>query len=353
MQTNDSDFSQNLLLWHSRFGRTDLPWQLNHHAYGIWISEIMLQQTQVQTAIPYYQRFMHRFPDIVSLANADEDDVLHHWSGLGYYARARNLHRSAQIIQADHKGFFPDAFDAVIALPGIGRSTAGAILAFAFQQRHPILDGNVKRVLCRYCGISGYPGLKKVETVLWQLADKYTPNTQIAAYTQAIMDLGATCCTRNQPNCVACPQHSDCFAHKTNQIDEFPSRKPKSGTRKKKSVFMLVLTDKSNPNRSEAIYLIKRPSRGIWGGLYCFPEFNQLSEARQWIKTRTGTDPTFEISKTLIKHRFTHFDLTIQPLYLPLKAALQEIPANAIWHDPKQPHKLGLPKPVQTIIDTL
>jgi len=341
-------FTQRLLDWHHQSGRKDLPWQTSLDAYGVWVSEIMLQQTQVQTVIPYYERFMQRFPSIKALAEASEDDVLHHWSGLGYYARARNLHKAAQIIQSRHQGVFPNKFNQVLALPGIGRSTAGAILAFAFQQRHPILDGNVKRVLCRYHGIEGYPGVKLVETQLWQLADQHTPNQQLPAYTQAIMDLGATCCTRAKPHCLTCPQKADCFAFNHHQTDVLPHRKPKPSFRKKKSVFMLVIAD-----QHRQLYLIKRPASGIWGSLYCFPELESRADVDHWLNQHINADLTYKASSAAINHRFTHFDLVIQPLYIKLIPGCEVSAKNAIWFDPNRPQPLGLPTPVQTIIDTL
>ena len=203
-------FSQRLLKWYDRHGRHDLPWQTRPTPYRVWVSEIMLQQTQVATVIPYYQRFVKRFPDIQSLTAAEMDEVLHHWSGLGYYARGRNLHKAAGIIMRENGGLFPQTLDEVMALPGIGRSTAAAILALSGNQRHAILDGNVKRSLCRFHGIEGYPGARAVEKRLWELAEAHTPDRRIADYTQAIMDLGATLCTRGKPACGDCPMRSDC-----------------------------------------------------------------------------------------------------------------------------------------------
>ena len=214
-----TDFSGRLLAWFDRYGRKDLPWQVDD-PYGVWVSEIMLQQTQVQTVIPYYERFMRRFPDVVALADADIDAVLDHWSGLGYYARARNLHKAAQTVRDDFNGEFPQDFDAVSSLPGIGRSTAGAILALAFGERFPILDGNVKRVLARHRAIGGWPGKSAVAKLLWAAAEECTPDHNVAAYTQAIMDLGATVCTRSKPRCDACPLSGDCRARGTGTIGD-------------------------------------------------------------------------------------------------------------------------------------
>ena len=211
----EPDIADRLLTWHTQHGRKNLPWQRSSDPYPVWLSEIMLQQTQVTTVIDYFERFSKQFPTIQSLANAPVDDVLALWSGLGYYARARNLHKAAQIIVTEHNGKFPENIDDVIALPGIGKSTAGAILAFSKQQRHPILDGNVKRVLCRYYAIAGHPGKREIESQLWDLADKNTPAKKVNQYTQAIMDLGATLCTRTKPQCPDCPLIDTCAAKKT------------------------------------------------------------------------------------------------------------------------------------------
>jgi A/G-specific adenine glycosylase len=205
-----TDFAERVLTWFDGHGRKDLPWQEPIDAYRVWVSEIMLQQTQVQTVVPYFERFMQSFPDVLALADAAQDDVLRHWSGLGYYARARNLHRAAGIVRDEHGGAFPETLEAVMALPGIGRSTAGAILSIAFGQRHAILDGNVKRVLARHSGIAGWPGLTSVAKELWAIAERNTPDTRVADYTQAIMDLGATLCTRSNPACERCPVATDC-----------------------------------------------------------------------------------------------------------------------------------------------
>ena len=221
-----SDFSDRILAWSARHGRRNLPWQQSD-AYCIWISEIMLQQTQVQTVIPYYQRFMQSFPTIVALADASLDAVLGHWSGLGYYARARNLHGAAVIIRDEHGGVFPDTFEHVVALPGIGRSTAGAILSLAFETRCAILDGNVKRVLARHSAVGGWPGKSAVASQLWELAEHHTPQQCVAAYTQAIMDLGATVCTRSRPLCDKCPVNQDCQALVSESVDRYPGRKPR------------------------------------------------------------------------------------------------------------------------------
>ncbi|MGB5257277.1 MAG: A/G-specific adenine glycosylase, partial [Woeseiaceae bacterium] len=262
-----TSFSDRLLTWFDEHGRKDLPWQQRRDPYPIWISEIMLQQTQVQTVIPYFERFMQRFASIDALASADQDDVLHHWSGLGYYARARNLHRAARMIVSEHGGVFPDDIDAVTELPGIGRSTAGAILSLSRDQRHPILDGNVKRVLTRHAAIEGWPGKTAVLKALWALADRHTPDDRVAAYTQAIMDLGATLCTRSSPAGARCPVMGDCTAYAPDTVTLYPGRKPKKEKPLRTTTMLIARTE-------ARVYLERRPEAGIWGGLWSLPELD-------------------------------------------------------------------------------
>ena len=326
----------------------------------------MLQQTQVATVIPYYQRFVKRFPDIQSLTAAEMDEVLHHWSGLGYYARGRNLHKAAGIIMRENGGLFPQTLDEVMALPGIGRSTAAAILALSGNQRHAILDGNVKRSLCRFHGIEGYPGARAVEKRLWELAEAHTPDRRIADYTQAIMDLGATLCTRGKPACGDCPMRSDCFARKHGQTATLPWPKPRR-QRPFRQCHMLVMLD---PQQQVALF--KRPAKGIWGGLYSLPEFPTAAACEEQLQNyqlenldslRRGPD---------ILHKFSHFDLHITPQVLPLSAdSLQRIldssfistlpensgvmQENTLYHLGRGNHgnSAGIPAPVQKILDSL
>src|SRR5689334_18575699 len=275
--TRAGSIAPRLLAWHAKAGRHDLPWQKDLRkegsAYRVWVSEIMLQQTQVSTVIPYFERFLQRFPDAISLANAPPDEVLHLWTGLGYYARARNLHRAAQVIRDEHAGAFPTELDAVMALPGIGRSTAGAILAISTGQRHSILDGNVKRVLSRYYAIDGAPDENATIDELWRLADANTPAENVAVYTQAIMDLGATLCTRSRPRCDDCPIASDCRARLQGRQGELPAAKKRRALRKQKHAVMLVA------RRDQEVLLVQRPPSGIWGGLWCLPEFEHRDAA--------------------------------------------------------------------------
>lgn len=300
-------FAQRLLDWYARHGRKDLPWQREPTPYRVWVSEIMLQQTQVATVIPYYERFMARFPDVAALAEAGVDEVLHLWSGLGYYARARNLQRAAREVRERHGGEFPAAFDDVVALPGIGRSTAGAILALSRGERHPILDGNVKRVLARYHAVEGWPGRSAVANALWDHAEAHTPQTEVRAYTQAIMDLGATVCVRSRPACPLCPQASDCAAHRLGRQQDFPGKRPRRERPSKRARMLIAL-------RGGAVLLEKRPPAGIWGGLWGLPELAEGEAAADWCRRRLAAEPSEIASWEVVEHGFTHFDLTIEPV---------------------------------------
>lgn len=334
-----SDFSNTLLGWFQQYGRKDLPWQNTKDPYRIWVSEIMLQQTQVTTVIPYYQRFMERFPTVQALADAEQDDVLHHWTGLGYYARARNLHKAAKQIASEHNGQFPQQFDDVVALPGIGRSTAGAILSFAFDQHHAILDGNVKRVLTRFYAIEGWSGDKKVEDQLWTLAEQNTPEKDVAQYTQAIMDLGATLCTRSKPACAICPFQNECKAFELNRVSEFPFSKPKKAKPVKTSNMLLI------QNEQGELLLQQRPPSGIWGGLWCFPEEQEADNLNIQIERETAWNP--------FRHTFSHYHLDITPIPAKLVAYNETISDNTslIWYHPDKPLEIGLAAPIKKLIE--
>lgn len=340
--------SSRLIEWHARHGRHDLPWQNNRTAYRVWVSEIMLQQTQVSTVIPYYQRFMQRFPDVTALADAPIDDVLHLWAGLGYYARGRNLHRAAVRIRDEHGGEFPSDFEPVADLPGIGRSTAGAILALSSGACHPILDGNVKRVLSRFFGVEGNPADKAVLDRLWQLAETSTPKSQVDTYTQAIMDLGATLCTRRNPLCAYCPLTDDCVARLTGRQHELPAARTVR-VRKARHVFMLLAV-----REDDAVFLERRPDSGIWGGLWCFPEFESLSGAQLYAGTALRKPAAHFETLDDVEHAFTHFDLVITPL-----VARCEGPAGvsddvkSVWYYPHDPAKVGVPAPIKLLLDRL
>ena len=318
-------FAKRLLDWFDAHGRKDLPWQQPKDPYRVWVSEIMLQQTQVQTVIPYFERFMLRFPAVRELADAPQDEVLRHWSGLGYYARARNLHRAAQIIRDEHGSAFPDTFEDVVALPGIGRSTAGAILSIAFDQRHAILDGNVKRVLARHEAVAGWPGTTSVANELWAIAERNTPTGRVADYTQAIMDLGATLCTRSKPACDSCPVAADCCARTQEAATEYPGRKPKKDRPLRTTTMVLARHDGH-------IYLERRPEAGIWGGLWSLPEIE--GEAVDWCRDCFGSDVLDIESWDVLRHSFSHYDLDIRPVAVRIDAPLSKVADfdDARWH---------------------
>lgn len=335
-------FAAPLLAWFDRAGRKHLPWQQDRTPYRVWVSEIMLQQTQVATVIGYYQRFMQRFPDVRALAAAPIDEVLHLWTGLGYYARARNLHRAAQLVVTEQGGEFPQSIEAVQALPGIGRSTAGAILALSRAQRHPILDGNVKRVLARYFGIEGFPGEREVEKALWSLADQCTPTERVADYTQAIMDLGATLCVRSRPLCAACPLTEHCVARIEGRQSALPTARPKKARPQRSAYVVLMVRDDG------AVLLERRPPVGIWGGLWTLPQFDERETAHGWIQQGSITAlPPYS-------HSFTHFDLTLHPLLVraaPVSAVADD--DRYCWYEPRQPARIGLAKPAVELIRAL
>jgi A/G-specific adenine glycosylase len=334
-----------LLEWFAHSGRHDLPWQNDRAPYRVWVSEIMLQQTQVATVIPYFTGFMERFPDVGSLAQAPLDEVLHRWSGLGYYARARNLQRAARVIMTRHGGALPTTLDELTSLPGIGRSTAGAILAIACDRRHAILDGNVKRVLARYFGVDGYPGKPDVERRLWQLAESCTPENRVRDYTQAIMDLGATICTRARPACLLCPLQSDCVARISDRQAELPAAKPRS-RRPAREAWVVVAT-----HGDFRVLLERRPPQGIWGGLWGLPEFPTQAHAVQWTRERLASPSAPHTGETL-SHAFSHFDLQILPLHVRCHGKSAELRDDDRyrWYDVREPLKVGLPKPIATII---
>jgi A/G-specific adenine glycosylase len=342
-------FSDRLLVWFDKQGRHDLPWQQKITPYRVWVSEIMLQQTQVVTVIPYFERFMKTFPDVEMLENSDLDNVLHHWTGLGYYARARNLYKAAKIIVEDYQGDFPSSLDEIVALPGIGRSTAGAILSLACEQRHPILDGNVKRVLSRYHGVEGWPGKKKIEQELWSYAELYTPTESVRDYTQAIMDLGATVCIRRNPLCDTCPLTKDCFARKAERQHDFPGSKPKKVIPNRETVFAIIENDKGE------VLLQQRPPTGIWGGLWCFPEIESDEPIAATIKKQYGINIKQQTEYKSFKHTFSHFHLMIKPVHIVLEGQANTVKEAGLstWLNPAKKSNLGYPAPVVSMLEDL
>ncbi len=304
-----TDFSSRLITWQKQFGRHDLPWQNTSDPYAIWVSEIMLQQTQVTAVSGYYGKFMQRFPTIAALAHATQDEVLQYWSGLGYYSRARNLHNAAQTIMDEHSGVFPQDFETIQTLSGIGRSTAAAIASFAFNQVQTILDGNVKRVLARHFAVEGWPGTPKIEKKLWSLAESLLPKTEMVAYTQGLMDLGATLCSRSKPQCQQCPLLESCQAYQQQRVNQLPTPKPRKISPVKYTT-MLIL------RQGDHVMLEKRPSTGIWGGLWSFPEFDDVETDDGYIsiaQQRFGMTVQPQKALPQLSHAFTHFKLHIKP----------------------------------------
>jgi A/G-specific adenine glycosylase len=344
----DSPIADRLLKWFDAAGRKHLPWQQNPTSYRVWVSEIMLQQTQVATVIPFYERFMARFPDVFALASAPVDEVLHLWTGLGYYARARNLHRAAGIVVSEHRGEFPSDLEGMQGLPGIGRSTAGAILALSQSARHPILDGNVKRVLARHFGVAGFPGDKKVEQQLWAHAQSCTPADRVAHYTQAIMDLGAMICVRSRPLCMACPLSETCVARREGRQSLLPSPRPKK-VRPHRSGYVVILM------RSDgSIWLEQRPPSGIWGSLWTFPQFESLDAAHHYLARAFAGAGYSPRNLPAYAHAFTHFDLTLYPLVIEnAKSNLAVADETHVWYSPSEPLRIGLAKPAVDLMRAL
>jgi len=342
-------FADRLLAWSDDHGRKHLPWQQDITPYRVWVSEIMLQQTQVSTVIPYFERFMAAFPDVRALAAAGIDDVLHHWTGLGYYARARNLHRAAEVVVAAHGGHFPQSLEELEALPGIGRSTAGAIVSIACDGRAPILDGNVKRVLARYHAVAGWPGSSAVLKTLWEHAEAHTPGERVADYTQAIMDLGATVCTRSRPACNLCPLAGNCLAHAAGNPGDYPGRKPRKTLPQRQTTFVLA----RHPDG--AWLLEQRPPSGIWGGLWCFPEVAATADAGPWCRDALEADPMAIEALTPFRHTFSHYHLDITPVVVRLARAADGIEEGKqrLWYDPMAPPRIGLAAPVARLLATL
>ena len=339
-----ASFAQRLIAWQKRFGRRDLPWQRTRDPYRIWLSEIMLQQTQVGTVIPYYQRFLRAFPDVASLAAAPIERVLELWSGLGYYRRAHLAHRAARILIAQHRGRFPRDAEALAALPGIGRSTAAAIAAFASGARNAVLDGNVKRVLARHRGIAGFPGDARVERRLWRCAEALLPRRDIATYTQALMDLGATVCLRRTPRCEACPVARDCIARREGRIAELPAPRPKKTLPWREITVLLV-------ERKGEVLLERRPATGVWSGLWSLPEIETTRNVVAHCRTHFGMNVIPQTPLPAIEHAFTHFCLNLHPL----PCAVREESARAqepgmVWMPLDEIAGAALPAPIKKLL---
>lgn len=340
----DQWFTAAVLQWFKQYGRTHLPWQQNTTPYRVWVSEIMLQQTQVKTVIPYYQRFMAKMPNVQALAAAPLDEVLHLWTGLGYYARGRNLHKAANIIVDEHNGELPNTVDGLMALPGIGRSTAGAIISLSNNQWAPILDGNVKRVLTRFYAIEGWPGQAKVEKQLWQLANDLTSTSNPKAFNQAMMDLGATICSRGKPQCQDCPLHLHCQALAQGNPQDYPTPKKKSALPVRKRHFVILV------DAQQRVLLEQRPSPGLWGGLWCFPEFNDQQE---WQRFSEQLSIKQEQTLPSFRHTFSHFHLDVEPLLVTIDAinSVSDLPQQ--WITPNNPGALGLAAPTKKLLNQI
>ena len=340
------DLAERVIAWQRVHGRHDLPWQNTRDPYRIWVSEIMLQQTQVAAVLAYFARFLERFPDLASLARADSGEVMRLWSGLGYYSRARNLHRTAQLIASEFGGVFPAEQAALERLPGIGRSTAAAIVSLAFGRRAAILDGNVKRVFARHFGIEGYPGAAPVEALLWRYADALLPVRGVAAYTQGLMDLGATLCTRTRPACTTCPLTSSCAAHASGRTGELPHRKPRTALPRRACV-MLLVTERGR------VLLERRPPTGIWGGLLCLPQADD-DAAAQVLASALGGDWGARVALEVIEHGFTHYHLTIRPLRMAARRGTPKATLAAeqpfVWLGLEEACDAGVPAPVKKML---
>ncbi len=340
-----STFARKIIVWQKRNGRHDLPWQNTRDPYRIWLSEVMLQQTQVSAVIPYYERFLSRFPDVATLASASLDDVMPYWAGLGYYARGRNLHRGAQQILSLHGGDFPKDFADIHALSGIGRSTAAAISAFAFGQRCAILDGNVKRVFARHFCIDGDVKTKPVEDLLWRTAESQLPRTGIEAYTQGLMDLGATVCNRNKPACLLCPVAKSCRALGEGRIDELPGKSPKREVPHRQTRMLVIISNGE-------VLLERRPPTGIWGGLWSFPELALKEDIPAALQLRLGLTVGDAREMPTVDHGFTHFSLTIFPVEITLeKQPSRAMEPGSIWLNLEDAIEAAIPAPVKRIIE--
>lgn len=348
MDTDAASFATTILEWYRRYGRHDLPWQ-RQDAYRVWLSEIMLQQTQVNTVIPYYQNFLEHFPDLQRLADASIDEVLQHWQGLGYYARARNLHKAAGIIRDQHGGRFPETIEAVEALPGIGRSTAGAILSFAFGQHWPILDGNVKRVLARCFRVSGWYGQSDTMKQLWYLAESITPAQNSAEFNQAMMDIGSMVCLKSKPKCEACPLNNMCSSYRHHSQADYPQKKPKRARPNRRTLMLLH-------RHEDQVLLWRRPPSGIWGGLWSLPEVDNEAAIELWQQSFLSTVQVSKtIQKNVIHHQFTHYSLDISLAIIEFERLPENISDadNYVWTEIGSLASYGLPTPVRKLLSTL
>lgn len=345
----DIEIGARVLDWFDRHGRKDLPWQRDISPYRVWVSEIMLQQTQVKTVIPYFERFMQTYPTVHDLATASEDAVLHLWTGLGYYSRARNLHRAAKLVCEQHGGVFPDDVETLSELPGIGRSTAGAIISISYRKPAPILDGNVKRVLARFHAVEGYPGVTAVGQALWDYAEQHTPRQRVADYTQAMMDLGATLCTRSKPACGICPLRDDCLALREGSPAHYPGKKPPK-VLPVKAAQMLIIRDTDG-----RVLLEKRPPTGIWASLWVFPQVETDADPLVWCRDQLRAEAELVERWRDYRHTFSHYHFDIAPLLLRLKPRTARAMEDDrfLWYNLREPAAVGLAAPVLKLLGKL
>lgn len=345
-----STLAKSIIAWQKQSGRHDLPWQNTRDAYRIWVSEIMLQQTQVNAVIGYYARFMGRFPDVATLAAAPIDDVMQHWAGLGYYARARNLHKAAVLMVDQFGGDFPQTYEEVWSLPGIGRSTAAAICAFAYGERRAILDGNVKRVFARNFGVDGDVRTKAIEDAMWDIAEREAPADNIEAYTQGLMDLGATLCTRGTPSCLLCPLRRTCVAFNQGRIAQLPSKSPKKETPHRETRMLVMMS-------ANEVLIERRPPTGIWGGLWSLPEISVEADVMSVAKNRylvTASKGRRPRPLAEVEHGFTHYSLTIYPVEIAVsKRNIHTAEPGVMWLNLADINNAALPAPVKKILLTL
>ena len=335
--------SQAIISWQKKYGRHDLPWQHTTDPYAIWVSEIMLQQTQVTAVIGYYAQFMQRFPSIAALAEATQEEVLQHWSGLGYYSRARNLHHAAQIIVDDFNGIFPQQFEDILSLPGIGRSTAAAISTFALNNPQPILDGNVKRVFARYFELDGWTGSPAIQNKLWSIAERENPTEDAIAYTQGLMDLGSLVCSRTKPKCNQCPLNVGCLAFAHDKTHKLPTPKPKKALPERETAMLIIRLGKE-------ILLEKRPQKGIWAGLWSLPEINVNAIASEAAKQLFGLETEPEETLAIVNHAFTHYKLAITPQPLTVISTYKQKAPNTVWMPIEDAIGAAIPTPVRNIL---
>lgn len=345
----ESLIAADLLAWFDRHGRHDLPWQQNPTPYRVWLSEIMLQQTRVDKVIPYFQRCVARFPTVADLAAAELDEVLALWAGLGYYARARHLHQAARQVAAEHRGVFPETFDRVLALPGIGRSTAGAILSLGGGQAFPILDGNVKRVFARLFAVAGWPGRSAVQRVLWRHAEEQLSRRRPGDYNQALMDLGASLCSARNPQCETCPLRAHCRAQRDGEPAAYPTPAPRAKLPVKAAQVLLIMDHRGH------VLLERRPPAGIWGGLWSLPEAPEDASPVSWCVESLGLSAQLEGTWPRFRHTFSHYHFEMQPVLLRLTEQGGRLgdTGGRVWQDPHAATRRGLPAPVARLLNEL